>query len=412
MLALLIKIIMDWEKKTELNRTETESKLSQFERVLRSQMEVFENGKGLMGGKMGVALFFFYYAKLVDKQEPYDFGLELISKVFDDINNGFNFHTHASGLAGIGTSLTLLTEADLLDADLNEILDGLDEYLYTLMISEIKNDNYDFLHGAVGLGLYFLKRKTNNSKKYLAEFIKELDKIATKDEEGIRWLYVLDHKKHTKGNNLSLSHGLASIIVILSKIYKLGIEKEMSLELLEGSVKYLLNQQLDSLKFHSMFPSWVGGDSPTNSRLAWCYGDLGIAIALWVTGNYVGKDEWKNKAVEILLKTTDRTEIAQTGVVDAGLCHGAAGNAHIYNRMFKYTGITEFKKASDYWFSKTYEMAVHDDTLSGFKAFRTKEFGGPYEELGFLEGIAGIGLALISAVSNIEPKWDECLLLS
>ncbi len=29
-----------------------------------------------------------------------------------------------------------------------------------------------------------------------------------------------------------------------------------------------------------------------------------------------------------------------------------------------------------------------------------------------LEGIAGIGLAMISAVSDIEPIWDECLLLS
>ncbi|MGQ1910155.1 lanthionine synthetase C family protein [Marinifilum sp. RC60d5] len=403
---------MDWEKIPELNRTKIESKLSQFEEILISQKEVYESGQGLMGGKLGVALFFLYYAKLTDKQEPYDFGLELISKVFDDINNGFNFHTHASGLAGIGTTLTILTEADLLDADLNEVLEGLDEYLYTLMIFEIQKGNYDFLHGAVGLGLYFIKRKTNDSKKYLTEFIKELDKIATKDEEGIRWLSVLDREKHTKGNNLSLSHGLASIIVILSKIYKLGIEKEMSLELLEGSVKYLLNQQLDSLKFHSIFPSYVGADSPTNSRLAWCYGDLGIGIALWVTGNYVGKDEWKNIAVEILLNTTDRAGIAQTGVVDAGLCHGAAGNAHIYNRMFKYTGITEFKKASDYWFSKTFEMSVHDDTLSGFKAFRTKEFGGPCEELGFLEGIAGIGLSLISAISDVEPSWDECLLLS
>ncbi|MFM7431585.1 MAG: hypothetical protein ACKO1F_17035, partial [Flammeovirgaceae bacterium] len=31
---------------------------------------------------------------------------------------------------------------------------------------------------------------------------------------------------------------------------------------------------------------------------------------------------------------------------------------------------------------------------------------------GLLEGSAGIGLALLSAISDIEPKWDRCLLLS
>ncbi len=36
----------------------------------------------------------------------------------------------------------------------------------------------------------------------------------------------------------------------------------------------------------------------------------------------------------------------------------------------------------------------------------------PYEDFGFLEGIAGIGLAFISAISDIEPAWDEYLLLS
>jgi hypothetical protein len=29
-----------------------------------------------------------------------------------------------------------------------------------------------------------------------------------------------------------------------------------------------------------------------------------------------------------------------------------------------------------------------------------------------LEGIAGIGLALVSAISDIEPRWNSALLLS
>ncbi|MFC2096537.1 lanthionine synthetase C family protein, partial [Bacteroidota bacterium] len=373
-----------------------------------------EENIGLLGGKTGIAFFFFYYAKLINKQEPYDHGLELLSSVFESINKGYNYHTHGGGLAGIGSVIELLSKHDFLEADTNELLGGLDEYLYKSMIYEIENENYDFLHGAVGIGFYFLKRKTNkNSKRYLTEFVDELDKIATKDELGIRWISVLDREKQTKGFNLSLSHGLASIIAILSKIYSEGIEKDRTLELLEGSVKYLLNQQQDIPTNESNFPSWVCETEPsTNSRLAWCYGDLGIGIALWVAGNNTGSDEWKSKAVEILLHTTKRKSNSESGVNDTGICHGSAGIAHIYNRMYNYTGIEEFKDSATFWFNRTLDMATHKDTFSGFKAFRTEQYGGPYEDFGFLEGVAGIGLTLISAISDIEPVWDECLLLS
>ncbi|WP_321279875.1 lanthionine synthetase C family protein [Marinifilum fragile] len=404
---------MDWGKIQKINRTEIESKLSQIEEILISQKEAFESGQGLMGGKLGIALFFLYYAKMTNRQKPYDFGVELISKVFDDINNGFNYHTHAGGLAGIGAILTLLTEADLLDADLNEILNGLDEYLYTLMISEIRNGNYDFLHGAVGLGFYFLKRNTKDSKNYLAEFIHELNTIATKDEEGIRWLSFLKNTKQIKGFNISLSHGLASIIVFLSKVYSAGIVRDKTGELLSGAVKYLLNQQQDTSENISNFPSYVCETEPSSySRLAWCYGDLGIGTALYVAGLNANNEDWKEKGIEVVLHSTKRREEKVTGVVDACLCHGTAGIAHMYNRMYYYTGIYEFSEAATYWFEQTLQMAKFEDGLAGYKVWKTPERGGFQNEYGFLEGIAGIGLAFISAISNIEPEWDECLFLS
>lgn len=398
--------------KISINDKDTLGKLAQIKKILNEVVEPKE-GLGIMGGKVGKAIFFLYYAKLIDKQEPYDYGLELLSSVFDNINKGFHFHTHASGLAGIGSTIELLVENDFLDANTNELLGELDNYLYELMIHEIKKGNYDFLHGAVGMGLYFLKRNTEESKKYLAELINDLDKFAVKDGKGTRWLSEIDREKHIKGYNLSLSHGLASIIVFLSKTYAMGIAQEKTIKLLEGSVKYLLNQEQDITKYKSVFPSWVTKEqTSTYSRLAWCYGDLGIGVALWLAGKNVRNAEWQNKATEIVLHTTNRREQADTGVVDAGICHGAAGIAHLYNRMYNYTNREEFKESAKFWFNKTLEMAEHKDTLSGYKAYRTEKYGGPYEDYGLLEGIAGIGLTLISAISDIEPKWDESLFIS
>ena len=391
-----------------------EEKLAQFVEILKDQGEQYNNKQDLMGGKLGISIFFLYYAKLIDKQEPYDFGLQLLSSVFESINNGFNYHTYAGGLAGIGTALELLTQEELIEADTDEVLGGLDDFLYNKMINELKESNYDFLHGAVGIGLYFLKRKSNKkSHKYLENFVNELDSIAQNDDQGIKWLSVLNRKENTQGYNLSLSHGTASIIVFLSKLYSEGIAKEKVLGLLTGAVKYLLNQQLDISKFKSNFPSWVCKDEHvTHSRLAWCYGDLGIGIALWQAGNNTNNETWKEKAIEILLHSARRKDLKENSVVDAGLCHGTSGIAHIFNRMFINTGLKEFKNTADYWFSETLKMAKYDDGLAGYKVWRIPEYGGLQNEYGFLEGIAGIGLSLISAISDIDPKWDECLLLS
>ncbi len=395
-------------------KQEIEKKIIRFEEILRSNKESYAQSQGLMGGTIGIALYFLYYAKLMDKQEPYDIGLETLESVFESINNGFNYHTHAGGLAGIGSVIELLREDDLIELDSNDTLGALDKHLYKMMMHEIKNKNYDFLHGAVGIGYYFIRRKSNKSYKiYLTDLIEELDKNSTKDEEGIRWLSVLDKEKKTKGFNLSLSHGLASIIVFLSKVYKEGIAKEKTLILLQGAVKYLINQKLDTSKHKSNFPSWVcEGEPSMYSRMAWCYGDLGIGIALWLAAENTTNEEWKNKAVEILLHTTKRKTAKETGVVDAGLCHGTAGIAHIYNRMYNFTNRNEFKESAVYWFNKTLELNIYNDTLSGYKAHRSEKYGGSYEDFGFLEGIAGIGLAFISAISNIEPVWDETLFLS
>ena len=80
--------------------------------------------------------------------------------------------------------------------------------------------------------------------------------------------------------------------------------------------------------------------------------------------------------------------------------------------MYNYTQRDEFKQAALYWFDQTLKMAKFEDGLAGYKTWRSIEYGGWQNDYGLLTGIAGIGLALISAVSDIEPAWDECLLLS
>lgn len=89
------------------------------------------------------------------------------------------------------------------------------------------------------------------------------------------------------------------------------------------------------------------------------------------------------------------------------------GIIHIYNCIcFKITGIEKFDVISNVWIEKTLKMTKFDDGLARYKAWKSEKYSGWINDYGILEGIAGIGLALIASISDFDPKRDECLLLS
>ena len=98
-----------------------------------------------------------------------------------------------------------------------------------------------------------------------------------------------------------------------------------------------------------------------------------------------------------------------TGVVDAGLCHGSAGLAHLFNRMYQMTAEPLLADAARFWVERTLELcsAALTRDASGTDAAQAA-WKGP----GLLEGAAGIVLALEAACTTAEPIWDQMLLVS
>jgi hypothetical protein len=199
---------------------------------------------------------------------------------------------------------------------------------------------------------------------------------------------------------------------------------------LEQHVYRLLHQRLESNETGCAFPDEVGG-GPT--RLAWCLGDASIAVALLAAAAAFDREDWLTIARELALNASMRP-LGFTGVVDAGLCHGAAGLAHVFNRMFRATGEERLAVAARDWFSRTLSMperpvapvllplsGISGQTLqmpaNGIAGFSAWTYKGPGKwewtaDRGFLTGAAGIGLALMAAVDCHEPTWDRVLLLS
>ncbi len=402
---------MKWRPVSEKSE-EIKNLLNEIAEILNKYKRT-DDSIGLIGGSFGIALFLLYYS-LMTKTDKYQNNVnDILSEIFDTINQGQCKETFCDGVAGIGWGMQHLVKQDLLEFDTQEFQQSSSKYLHECMIACFNNkNNFDYLHGALGIGIYFLDSDTNQGEKYTEELIALIDKISIKDGESIKW----ESEVNGIGSvyNLSLSHGMASILAFLVKAYKKNIAKNKCFELINGTVNYLLSNKLENKDSYSIFPCYISieGKVHGNSRLAWCYGDLGTGIALWLAADATNNEALKQEVINIFLHASERTNLTENGVIDAGICHGAVGIAHIFNRMYNHTGIEKFKETSLFWLDHVLKMRTFPNGLAGYKAWYSESYGGWQNKASLLDGIAGIGLVLISAVSDIEPKWDECLLLS
>jgi len=372
---------------------------------------------GLLDGKVGLSLFNFYLYRFYNKNQYNEKATEFLLDTFEIINSNLNSCSFCSGAGGFCWALEHLIQNNFIERDdVEEVLTQLDSILYQKMIKDIDQGFFDYLHGATGIGYYFLKRSKylNNCKDYIYDLIEKLYEKSICEKDGsIKWEGIFGAEEK-KGYNFSLSHGMASIIVLLSKTLIMGINENKSRILLEGSIKYILKYRNKS-SLNSIFPSYICEEEQSsmfNSRLAWCYGDLGIAFALYHGSIALNDSRIEKISINVFLHASNRKDLKKEHIDDAGLCHGTAGIAHIYNRMYRNTGINEFKDTAKFWFNETLKMAKFKDGKAGYQTWHSEKNGGPKNEYGILEGIAGIGLALHSWVTQTEPTWDECLLLS
>ncbi|AJW63515.1 Nisin biosynthesis protein NisC [Elizabethkingia miricola] len=379
-----------------------------------------DNSIGILGGSSGIIMFLFHYAHYSDDIIYSEVGKKYVYQLFDKINTGEIGATFCNGLAGTIWLLDYLVKNNFIEFDIDENVVQLDEYLAICMQKDIHNKNYDFLHGAIGYGMYFLERyKNTNSNEYKQGYLRYICKLINFLEESsieynntIYW--ECDNKQEPEHINLGLAHGIPSIISFLAKAYNTNIEKEIIKNLLEKSVRFILKYKTP--ENISNFPSKVSlnnidyNNKEDISRMAWCYGDLGITIALYHANQILHNDEIEREYIALLHKSAQRKSKPISMVEDTSVCHGSFGLTLIFKKFYNRTKIDSLKEASIYWLNDGLEKAVYTDGIAGFKAHRGDD---KYEkETDILTGVSGIGLVLMSILTENNLDWDECLLLS
>jgi lantibiotic modifying enzyme len=374
----------------------------------------------LADGRAGAALFHAYLGEALGDEAELEAAVGLLEAALDGGSTGPRGAALYEGFTGIAWTLAHLSGRliDLGEEDPNE---GVDRALLDVLSTAPWPGEYDLISGLVGFGDYALERLPRPSARACLEVvIDRLAELAKERDGGVTWhtapalLPEWQRELHPHGyHNLGVAHGVPGVIALLGKACGAMVAEATARPLLDGAVAWLLAQRLPP-DAGACFSSWIAPEAPARAaRLAWCYGDPGVAVTLLVAARSVGQPAWEAEAIAIARRVAARP-VEESGVVDAGICHGAAGLAHMLNRLYQATGEQAFVDAARYWLGRALAYRRAGTGVAGFAAGRPDVGGerGDSADAGFLEGAAGIGLALLAAATPVAPDWDRILLLS
>lgn len=313
------------------------------------------------------------------------------------------------GAARIGWTVAHLTDGETTD----QVCASLDAVLLRQLAGDWTRD-YDLIRGLVGLGVYALER--GDAGHALAiRVLDQLERLARPRGAGVAWRtgpeLLPPHQRAVAPHgywNLGLAHGQSGVIALLARYLVRGLEPARTRRLLDAAVAFQLGI---SVAPDEHTPAWIadGTDQPSSAdRLAWCYGDLGVGVALYAAGQAADHPGWCDRALG-LARRCARLPLERTHVADAGLCHGAAGAAHVFHRLFVASGDAELGAATRTWLAHT--LAIRNaEPIAGFPQRVTDGTGRWVPDASVLNGAPGVALVLAALRSETEPLWSRLLL--
>jgi lantibiotic biosynthesis protein len=368
-------------------------------------------GFGYGNGRLGVALFYLYYGHLTKDNAYAEKAEYLFSKAFDELRNEkFEGHFFEKDLAEFGSFIEFTQSANWFDFEADEILESIDEILLQHLQTSIIKEDFDPFSGALVAGNYYCFRlkNTDKVKRYLEKLVKGLYDKKEVDING-NWFW---KSKLTDPNGVvytGISHGIGAILTVLSKMYEHNILPSICKEMMLKGGRFLLNQAKDFEENGYYFDDIVGQSNGV-SRLSLCYGDLGVTYGILRIAKTLKDKKMYHNAITMLKNTTLRSSIEQTGIRDAGLLYGASGNAMIYDKIFRLTNDNVFQATAHYWQQRAVEYGQTTQVSSaGFTPHLNRMYLAT--NVGFLQGIAGIGCGFIQSIDDSTPKIDELIWL-
>jgi lantibiotic modifying enzyme len=364
-----------------------------------------ENKIGLLTGLSGVALFYNYLYEIYGDDDYQNKLLIIVEKINSSLSEVHSSSSLCDGLAGYGMVLLKL-QNKCIDID-EDYFASLDEIILENLEKECSKNNYDFLHGAMGMAMYFIERyKTKESLpifNLLNSFATTLINKIIKDFSEV----LISETALNNGNcyYFGIAHGVAGYINFLTylgnnfKHLKADVAKSLKecLNYLELYKKY----NFDSKQY---YPNIFLIETSTihEARLAWCQGDMGVSNCLFNAGSLLNENYLIEDALD-LMNNTRLISIEEAGVNDISICHGSTGIVLQYKlAAIRYN--LDYSEEINRWFDKIREQTRNFEEFLSFDGV-----DGYNKSINILDGSAGLGLTILTLEGKIDMDWLKIL---
>lgn len=367
---------------------------------------------GIFDGYGSLSLFFFHLYRFTDNQRYREKFLHYFEKAFNSMEmENLNLSYGASGVMWL---LNLYIKKKCLNLKYNDYLDAYDD----LLVKRIDEYglNIDTMHGLLSIANYLLERKSHASDICLNKIVDIIDENKICIDNGITWkgndsVELNDDQQYF---SFGYAHGIPAILWFLCRFISRGIKTQKTKSLFNKGFIFFNANKLNGLTTH--FPAVVMKNSiRQTSRIAFCYGDLGIAAGLTMIAKNNDNRILLKDALAISLDTAQLSLKPESHTNDIGLCHGAAGNGFLFSRLYKIHKAEILREAAIQQFKRLISLKMNGHGIAGFTSIDYDSSKGHYykkTDKGFINGTAGVGLSIISLLSNDKIQyWDNLLYL-
>ncbi len=359
---------------------------------------------GVLNGLSGIALFYKYLIDTYDVEEYHQKLITIVDKINYLISENDCLPSFCSGIAGYGWVLLQIQNKNIEIDD--EYFQSIDLILSEALIQNCDNNDYDFLHGALGIAMYFIKRyelnKNDFAKNLLIEFTSNLSQKIELDIESV--IVNKTDKTSEKSISFGLAHGVSGLLNFLIHLEKKLDGVDLNVELsIKKCLGFLSRFKKYDKQFKQYYPGYfmIEDNIIKNPRLGWCQGDLGIGNAMYNAGIFLNDKKIQDDSIK-LIDETRKISFEESLVNDFAMCHGSTGillQYHLASSKFD----KDYSEIIQIWFDN---LIVQTNEFNEFNAYLTDKY---ISETNILYGSAGLGLTLLTLDNKINLGWLECL---
>jgi hypothetical protein len=292
--------------------------------------------------------------------------------------------------------------------------------------------DFDVISGLAGIGAYLLCRSDDRAcVDCLYVVLQTLVGLLNGREDLPKW--------HTPGRligdeqtrdlypggwlNCGLAHGGPGPLALLSLAHSKGITVAELPEAIVRTADWLCDYRIDD-RFGINWPTavplvYAEGEARQAidharaatagpSRCAWCYGSPGVGRALWLAGEAIDCQRYRDLGISAL-EAVFRRPVADRSIDSPTFCHGVAGLLQVTLRFANDLQNDNFRSAADALVGQLL-ASYSSDFLLGWRNLEIDSHA--TDQPGFLDGAPGVAAVLLAAATNSTPTWDRIFLLS